>query len=227
MLMNTKIERFFTFIMKEKTRNFFAFAFYILFIVLSIGIDLPLAVEILCFIFLMFIILFGCTVYMCDWMDKMYERNRGKLGKNIINEIKKIAKEILMFIPILLISDCVIFFIMVGQPANQASLDKAFYEAPIFNSILSIIIGPIIEEFIFRFLPYRFIRNKTYYVIVSTVVFAAMHVINDPNPFYYIWFYMMRPLYYGYRYHKTKDILVPLSMHSLNNLVATLLFVLS
>ena len=132
-----------------------------------------------------------------------------------------------MFIPILLISDCVISFIMVGQPANQTSLDKAFYEAPIFNSILSIIIGPIIEEFIFRFLPYRFIKNKTLYIIVSTVVFAAMHVVNDPNPFYYIWFYMMRPLYYGYRYHKTKDILVPLSMHSLNNLVATLLFVLS
>lgn len=92
---------------------------------------------------------------------------------------------------------------------------------------MKIIIGPIIEEFIFRFLPYRFIKNKILYVIVSTVIFAGMHVLNDPNPFYYIWFYMMRPLYYGYRYHKTKDILVPISMHSLNNLFDVLLFVLS
>lgn len=227
MFMNIKIERFFTFIMKEKTRNFFAFAFYILFIVSSIELNLPLAVEILCFIFLIFIILLGCTVYLSDWMDKMYEKDRGKLGKNIINEIKKIAKEILMFIPVLLISYCVTSFIMIGQPANQVSIEKTFYEAPILNSILFIITGPIIEEFIFRFLPYRFIKNKTLYIIVSTVVFASMHVINDPNPFYYIWFYMIRPLYYGYRYHKTKDILVSLSMHSLNNLVATLLFVLS
>ena len=138
--MNTKIGRFFTFIMKEKTRNIFAFSFYVLFIVMLMEIDLPLALEIICFIFLMFIILFGCTVYMCEWMYKMCERNRGKLGKNIIKKIKKIGKEILMFIPILLISYCVISFIMVGQPANQTSLEKSFYEAPIFNSIFIIII---------------------------------------------------------------------------------------
>ncbi len=221
--MNTKIERFFTFIMKEKTRKAFAFTFYVYFIVMLMEITLPLALEIICFIVLMFITLFGCTMYMSEWIDKMYERNRGKLGKNIINEIKKIGKEILMFIPILLISYCVTSFIMVGQSANQTSLYNSFYKAPILNSILIIIIGPIMEEFIFRFLPYNFIKNRTLYIIVSAVVFAAMHVINDPNPFYYIWFYMMRPLYYGYRYHKTKDILVPFSMHSLNNLIATLL----
>ena len=86
--MNTKIERFFTFIMKEKTRNFFAFAFYILFIVMSMEIDLPFAVEIICFIFLMFIEILGCMVYMCEWANNICERNRGKLGKNIINEIE-------------------------------------------------------------------------------------------------------------------------------------------
>lgn len=225
--MNTKIGRFFTFIMREKTRKIFAFAFYVLIIVMHMEIDLPLALEIICFIVLMFISLFGSTVYVSEWMDKMYERNRGKLGKSIIQEIKKIAKEILMFIPILLISICVTSFICVGQSANQTNIEQSFYKAPILNSIYAIIIGPIIEEFIFRFLPYKFIKNKALYIIVSTVVFAAMHVLNDPNPFYYIWFYMMRPLYYGYRYHKTKDILVPISMHSLNNLVAVLVFVIS
>lgn len=225
--MNTKIGRFFTFIMKEKTRKVFAFTFYVCFIVMFMEINLPLALEIICFIFLMFITLFGCTVYISEWMDKMYDKNRGKLGKNIIQEIKKIAKEILIFIPILIMTQCITSFIMVEQPANQTSLEQSFYEAPIFNSVFAIIIGPIIEEFLFRFLPYKFIKNKNLYIIVSTIVFAAMHVVNDPNPFYYIWFYMMRPLYYGYRYHKTNDILVPITMHSLNNLVATLLFVFS
>ena len=225
--MNTKIWRFFTFIMKEKTRKVFAFTFYVCFIVMSMEINLPLALEIICFIFLMFITLFGYTVYMSEWMDKMYDKNRGKLGKNIIQEIKKIAKEILIFIPILIMTQCITSFIRVEQPANQTSLEQSFYEAPIFNSVFAIIIVPIIEEFLFRFLPYKFIKNKNLYIIVSTIVFAAMHVVNDPNPFYYIWFYMMRPLYYGYRYHKTNDILVPITMHSLNNLVATLLFVFS
>lgn len=225
--MNTKIEHFFTFIMKEKTRKVFAFIFYVYSIVMFMEIHLPLALEIICFIVLMFIILFGYTVYISEWMDKMYEKNRGKLGKNIIHEITKIAKEILMFIPILIITIGITSFIMVGQPANQSSIEQSFYEAPIFNSVSIIIFGPIIEEFLFRFLPYEFIKNKNLYIIVSTVIFAAMHVINDPNPFYYICFYMMRSLCYGYRYQKTKDILVPISMHSFNNLVATLLFVLS
>ena len=224
--MNTKIKRFFIFIMKEKTRNFFAFAYYISFILLM-GIDLPLALKIICYSVLIFITPFGCIVYTSEWMDKLLQNTNKKLGKNITKEIKKIAKEILMFIPVLIISKCITTFIMVGQPANQTGIENSFYEAPIFNSIIAIIIGPIIEEFIFRFLPYKFIKKKTMYIIVSTVVFAAVHVINDPNPFYYVWFYMMRPLYYGYRYHKTKDILVPLSMHSLNNLVTTLILVFS
>lgn len=216
--MNTIIERFFTFIMKEKARSFFAFACYIFFIVMCLEIDLPLALEIVCLIVYVFIILFVCPVYIWEWMDEISERGRGKIGKNII-------KEILMYIPILLISICITSFIMIGQPANQASIEKSFYEAPILNSIVSIIIVPIIEEIIFRFLPYKFIKNKAVYIIVSAVIFAAMHVIHDPNPFYYIWFYMMKPMYYGYRYHKTKNLLVPISMHSLNNLVATLLFI--
>jgi len=225
--MNTKIERFFEFILKEKTRNFLAFVFYILFIVTLTQIGLPLILEIICSIVLLFIALLGCTIYMNDWTDKLFEKTKGKLGKVIIEEFKKISKEIFMFIPILLISKCITSFILVGQPANQIAIEESFSKSPIFVSISAIIIAPIMEEFVFRLIPYRFIKNKTLYVIISSIIFAAMHVVNDTNPFYYIWFYMIRSLYYGYRYHKTKDILVPITMHSLNNLISTLLLVFS
>lgn len=225
--MNTKIERFFSFIMKEKMRNFFAFAIYLIFIGSLMEINLPIALQVVCFILLIFLTILICSVDMIKWMDKMFEMNNESLGKSIIQEIKKITKELLIFIPIFLMSIYITSCIMAGQSANQTSIEESFYESPIYNSISIIIIGPIIEEFFFRFLPYKFIKNKTLYIILSAIIFAAMHVLNDPNGFYYIWFYMIRPLYYGYRYHKTKDILVPISMHSLNNLVATLLFVLS
>lgn len=225
--MNSKVERFFTFIMKEKTRNIFAFTVYISFIIMFAVSNLPLALEIICVSTLMIISLFACTVYLLEWMDKMSEKNSGKLRKNIAQETKKIGKEIVMFIPIWLISICVTSFIMIEQPANQTKLVESFYESPISELIYMIIIAPIIEEFIFRFLPYRFIKNKTLYVIVSTVIFATMHVINDPNAFYYVWFYMIRPLYYGYRYYETKDILVTISLHSLNNFISTLPLIIS
>lgn len=225
--MNTKVDRFFTFLMKEKTRNFFAFLFYASFIFLLMETVLPLPVEIISLVVQMFIILFALPLYMLTWMEKISNKYRGKLVKNILQEIKKISKELVMFIPVLLLSICITSFMMIGNSANQTSINTTFFEAPIYNSISIIIIGPIVEEFIFRLLPYKFIKNKFLYIILSTVVFAGMHVIGDSNALYYIWFYMMRPLYYGYRYYKTQDVCVTISMHSLNNLIATILMILS
>ena len=54
-----------------------------------------------------------------------------------------------------------------------------------------------------------------------------MHVVNDTNAFYNIWFYLPNALYLGYRYYKTNDLLVTISIHSLNNLLATLPLILS
>lgn len=219
--MIAKIKHFFTFIRKEKLQSFFAFAYYVFVIAMFLEIDLPLPLDII-----NFIIQFIIGWYICDWLDKSFVITIEKLEKNIIKEIKKIANEILMFVPIFIISIFITSFIMVGEPANQTSIAESFFISPIFNSIMIIIIGPITEEIIFRFLPYKFIKNKTLYIIVSTVIFAAMHVVNDANPFYYIWFYMLRPLYYGYRYYETKDIWVPISLHSFNNLISILFLIL-
>ena len=223
--MDTGREEFLDFIMTEKGRNIFAFAFYILYIVLSMGIELSEVVECICFICFVFLVFFVGIVYLFEWIANMFNRNRGKIRKNIATQAKRILKEILMFIPVFLISQFLITVIMNGKPANQIAFEQAFYEAPIMNSIVSIILAPIIEEFVCRFLPSRFLKNKYLYIIVSTVVFAAMHVINDSTPFYYIWFYMTVPLYYGCRYYKTKNLLVPISMHVLNNLIATAILV--
>jgi len=223
--MDTKVGRFFEFIKKDKTRNFLAFALYFLFII-SMVVDLPSILLIIWQISTIIVTILGCII-LIDSMDKTFDQREEKIGNKIKRESKKIAKEIVMFIPVLLISIFINSFFMVGESANQSSIKESFNQAPILNSICIIIIGPIIEEYMFRFLPYKFIKNKILYIIVSTVVFAAMHVVNDTNPFYYIWFYMIRPLYYGYRYQKTEDIWVTISMHSLNNLIVTLSMIVS
>lgn len=219
--MNTRTERFLTFIRKEKTKNFLACVLY--FSIVLMNMNVPLIFQVICLITQMFIITIGCMLYMIDIELGIYKETKHR--KKYKTTIKKIFKEMLMFIPILLISNCIISLFCIGDPVNQTYVVNLFKESPIFNSILIVIIGPIIEEFSFRFLPYKFIQNKTLYIIISSVVFAMMHVIDDPNAFYYIWFYMIHPLYYAYRYHKTKDILVPISMHSFNNLICILLVI--
>lgn len=176
---------------------------------------------------LFFFISIGLLVflfYYLNWIIKRFERKENH--KNILQNIKTIFREVLMFIPILIIANLISSFIVIGEPANQTAIYEKLYETPIFYSINVILIGPIMEELIFRFLPYKFIRNEKMYIIVSSVIFAALHVVNDINPFYYIWFYLPTSLWYGYRYCKTKNILATISIHSFNNLFALVLYLL-
>lgn len=218
--MNSKAERFYNFIKNEKTQKVIAFILYILFIVMYIIDYWSVSLQIMYIIILTFILCPVITIWFNEKLDK-------KLGKNIIQTIKRLTKEIAMFIPFRLISSFIISFIFIGEPANETSINESFGNAIVFNTMLIIFIGVIFEELVFRLLPYKFIKNKTLYIIISAFIFAGIHIINDPNPSYYIWVYMPDALYYSYRYHKTNDLLVTISIHSLNNLLATLPLILS
>ncbi|MDE5830888.1 MAG: CPBP family intramembrane metalloprotease, partial [Clostridia bacterium] len=181
------------------------------------------SLQIMYLIVLTFILCPVIIIYMTIWFNEKVEK---KLGKNIIQTIKRLTKEIAMFILFLLISTFIISFIFIGKPANQTSVD-AFGATSISNMMIIIFMGPIFEEFVFRLLPYKFIKNKTLYITISAFLFAGIHVINDPNPLYYIWCYMPNALYFSYRYHKTNDLIVTISIHSLNNLLSMLPVILS
>lgn len=223
--MKAKVSRlfaaFYTFVSKEKTRKFLAFIYYALCIITLTKVNLPPAVKSICMYLLVIVSVFELPIYTVEWMDKIRKEN------SIIKELKKIGKEILMFIPFYLISALIITFFAVDKPANQTEIESTLYKSSISKLIFVIILAPIIEEFIFRFLPAKFIKDKYLYIAVSSFIFAGMHVFGDPNPFYYIKFYIPISCYYGYRYYQTKDILVSISLHSFHNLIAMLTLILS
>lgn len=215
------LERFKDFMLKEKTRKYILLATYVVVIIGCMDFNLPPALEISHFFIMSMLIILDGVIYLSDWVDGNSEEVKIK------STIKIVAKEILRFIPIWLIAICIDTFILVGEPANQVHVVEAFQKDPIRISMLAIIFAPIVEELIFRLLPYQFIKNKVVYIIVSTLVFAAMHVVNDTNPLYYIWGYVVEPAYWAYRYHKTKNIWVTISMHSVGNLACILLLIFS
>lgn len=217
--MNTKMERFCIFIKKYKAKELWSFFFYLLTIDTFMYIGLPSGLVIIIGII---ILVLGFCIMIVAMEDYIYGQSWEK-EKTIKERIKTIAKEMGMFIPIWIMTNCVTNLLMKGLPENEVNVREMFVTDPIFSLVMAIIIGPIIEEYLFRLLPYQFIKNKTMYIIISALVFAAAHVVHDPNPFYYIWCYIPRALYYGYRYYETKDILVPIAIHSFNNLVSSLL----
>ena len=212
----SKINRIFSKLTADKTKGILAFVLYVLFIVSLLEIGLPLAVNIIIGVVMSIIIL----VFYCYFESWLFETICNTTLKDVGKEIVKIIKEIGMFFIFLYISNFFLSIFIVGQPENQTSVVNQFYQSPIINSIMIIIIGPVLEEVVFRYLPYQFICNKKIYVIVSALVFASMHVVDDSNALYYVWAYMGDALYFGYRYYKTKDLRVTISIHIFNNAFA-------
>lgn len=159
-----------------------------------------------------------------------YEKYRSFINKknaweNILKEIKSIAKEILKFIPIFIIGFIVYHVIIPGDSVNETKIDAALLQNPI-ESIWTIVITPFYEEMFFRYFPRKFIKNDVIYIIISSVIFAGLHVIHDPRWYIFIWAYMINSVYFGYKYLKTNDILVTMSLHSFNNFLSVLLLFL-
>jgi membrane protease YdiL (CAAX protease family) len=107
------------------------------------------------------------------------------LRKEIIRDIKLFFKNfstylnistpifILGFIAQILIGITLIL-ITKTKPANQTSVTNM----PIwFLIVFAIVIGPAVEEGFFRGFLGKFIKNKTTFIIVSSLLFSLMHVI--------------------------------------------------
>lgn len=229
-LMKTIVKRFLNFAKNEKTRKYWAIAFYIGYII-SITVNIPTKLNIVYKVFtiLCYILFF---IYFIEYIERIVPLSKTpiELFRSFIEELYKIFKELLMFVPVWCLFIYIKGILISGIPVNQSNINEITNKVVNQGSsldfiswiLIMVIFGPIMEEFIFRFLPYKFINNKIIYVILSSFVFAGMHVIHDPKAYYYIWCYILNPIYYAYRYHKTKDIWVPASMHIFNNFVATL-----
>ena len=211
--MKTKLEQIRNFMMKEKTRNVLYFLYYVL-IVLSCVIK---NVLLSCVILIIEVIV---ILYIYQGLNEICERNRGKLKKIIIKELKNVIKEILIYIPFFIANVLIMVFILKPvKITNQEIIINKVDELKLYL-LYVIIVVPIMEEIIFRKIPYEFIRNKKVYVIISSVIFASLHVVNDPNAIYNIWCYIPLSLYLGYRYYKTTDICRTIALHSFHNLIS-------
>lgn len=220
--MDDIFERFINVLIKEKTKKVLSFVLYFTFVITLIGLDLPIIVKFIITLIQLSTITIFSSAYLTLWLNKMNDKIES-LSKVVWIEFKKILKEIILFfIIITIISGYLLSFFISGNSENQIRVINEFYQSPILSFITAVILAPIAEEFIFRYLPYQFISNKKLYVIIASIIFASLHVINDANAFYYIWPYMIRSFYYSWRYYKTKDILVTISIHSFNNFLSIL-----
>ena len=111
---------------------------------------------------------------------------------------------------------------LVGNiPTNQAILTSW----PIYiTALLAIIIAPIIEELMFRGFIRKFIRNDILFVIISTLIFGALHVtVSDSiEQFLFIIPYSLLGLAFSLNYVRTKNIASNIFLHSAWNSIGVI-----
>ncbi len=105
-------------------------------------------------------------------------------------------------------------------PANEKIIRESFKINPLIIFMLAVVITPFLEELVFRQGFRDMIKNDFLFILISSFIFGALHVIGGLNSYFallYILPYMMPGIAFGIILIKTNNILVPIGFHFLHN----------
>lgn len=127
----------------------------------------------------------------------------------------------LKIFPILFISLLILGFLFPVNDSNYVGINIKDLDSSqkILFVIVAIFLGPITEELIFRGMVYNFLKNFMRVeasIIITSLIFALFHSFETFPAI------LMLSILMNYFYEIRSNLLVPITLHSLNNLVALL-----
>lgn len=126
-----------------------------------------------------------------------------------------------------LIANLFVLTLVGNIPNNQAILSSW----PIYiTAFLAIIVAPLTEELMFRGFIRKFIKNDILFVLISSIIFGALHITSADSlqQVLYIIPYSILGSAFSLNYVKTKNIASNIFLHSVWNTIATVfMFLLS
>ena len=200
-------------------------------IIIGLGINynsLSSSMKSLCLI-IYEIILLGIIMFI---YRKTFIPNLKDFIKNFKTYIDKYIKYWFLMLGLMIISNLIITEFTSSEIANnQETIISSLKLYPIYTFIVTVLIAPFIEEFVFR-LSFRKIFNHTniLFIIFSGFIFGLMHVlVSNLNSIYDLLFiipYSIPGFIFAYLYCKVENICLPISIHFLHNSVMMILQVL-
>lgn len=124
----------------------------------------------------------------------------------------------------------VAIFHPITTPANQNQMAELVRSYPLLMLLMTVLVGPIIEELVYRVSVFRALigRSRLLAYALSSLLFGFQHVMQavvfDQN-YTELWNmlpYIASGLWISYLYDRRRNILVPLLVHVLNNLLGVL-----
>ena len=118
------------------------------------------------------------------------------------------------------------FVLNLGQAENEEIVQSMIDASPYIMLISAGLIGPIIEELVFRRSFRDAFLNKWVFALSSGLVFGALHVVTlEPSLLEYLFIipYSALGISFALMYDKTKTVFTPIIMHIIHNSVLILL----
>jgi len=122
---------------------------------------------------------------------------------------------------------------IAGGNANQTNVVELIMKSPILAFIAMIIMAPILEEVTYRYFIYGGIAkfNRRWAIVISGFIFMCVHATasftsQSDNLFRELILlppYMFSGMALAYAYDKSENLLIPTSIHALNNLISFIL----
>ena len=127
------------------------------------------------------------------------------------------------------ISNNIIYKFM--DPAyNQQVNELVITKLPLYSLIGIIICGPFVEEIVFRLSFKEHIKNKYIFLILTTLIFAGVHVLNgitSPKELLFFIPYGALALAFAIILEKTDNIFTTVLIHTFHNSIAVIMLALA
>ncbi len=146
--------------------------------------------------------------------------------KRIVTDAKSIPLRTLLIILIMGVVGCILNEVITPYitTENQEILVQMIKTLPVLSCISICLLGPFVEEMVFRYSFDTFIKNDKVFILVSSLVFGLIHTSGFGTGW---WLYVLIGLLLSYVYIKANHNVVASTMiHILLNIVDFLFIIL-
>ena len=177
------------------------------------------------------ILMFLSYILLCIYFYYVYKDILIKDFKNFKKEyLKKIIKYFLIGFVLSTLSNIFInYFIMPnGISNNELNNIEYLLKNKFFYSIMLCILIPFIEEIVFRLELKKKYKNKYLFTIISSIIFALLHIVSSTKiiELIYIIPYFIIGYVFSLLYYKTNNIYSNIIAHMLHNTVIVIYYLI-
>jgi uncharacterized protein len=144
--------------------------------------------------------------------------------KNWLKYLKKTIWIWLIGFGLMLLSNYLIQKFGITSPTNETLVRLQIKNFFVYSIISTCLLGPILEELTFR-LGFNNIENKYIYLIVTSLLFAFIH-ISGMNELIYLISYGILGLTYGITYLRCNNIFASIVIHIIHNSITFILLLI-